>query len=272
MVQAQEQVGASFNPEDFGQGGLFDMLLTVKSGLFQLNTFTPDNGVHAGQEVKNLEAKVTYTKEDGTDADWTYSVGPAESWKPSDDGLAAVPINSDGTDREGGKISPSSAFGTYLTQLFQHGFPANRLASGRLDALYGTSFKSTGVIRKGAEEGSKQILVAGESVVLADEVVGATVSKTPPTPSKPATPKAPPKASNNGAGTGMEDALATALKMGDSFTLPLVMAQTMADYSIEGEDPSTPNPRRDAAATAALQLGDMLTAAGYTVDGYNVSK
>jgi len=266
MVNQTQVQPASLNPDDLGAGGIFDAVLTIKSGLFQHNKFTPESGMNAGQEVNNFEAKITYTKEDGTDAEWTYSVGAGDAWNPSADGLSAIPT------KEGGKLSQSSAFGTFLTELVNAGFPKNRMTSS-LDSMFGTSFESVGVTRKGAEAGSKQVLVAKLVVGVPNQDVQTTV--TPPTPSKPATPKAPPKASkqdtsqvsNNGTGTAQEDALTSAQQLGDSFRLPDVMAQTMEDYA---EDEA----RRDAAAGYVFQPAflETLTGAGYTVDGINVSR
>jgi len=265
MVDQTQQVGASFNPEDFGQGGLFDALLTIKSGLFQHNTFTPTEGPNAGQEVKNLEAKITYTKEDGNDAEWTYSVGPADSWNPSKDGLSAVPI------KDGGKISQSSAFGTFLFELLNAGFPGNRMSSGRLDALFGTQFQSQGVVRKGAEAGSKQVLSAKLVVGVPGEVAGGNTASVatppvPPTPSAPAVSTPPPTASNGAVDVG-QLAMTSALNLKrDTFTLQDVMAQVMQDLA---SDPS-----RDAAAGHVFtpEFTGLLQGAGYTVSQYNVSK
>jgi hypothetical protein len=265
---------ASLNPDDLGQGGLFDALLTVKAAKFQHNTFTPTTGANAGQTIKNFEAKITYLKEDGNTADWTYSVGAGDSWNASDDGLSALPV------REGGKLSASSAFGTFLQELVSAGFPKNRLTA-RLDSLYGVQFQSVGKTRKGDEDG-KAVLVAKLVVKLPGEVaghVGAAVNApsmpsmpsmpVPPTPSKPAMPSvptAPVAPHTNGTGDAGQLALTVALELGSNFTLQQVMMGIMANHATDAN--------RDAAAGYVFtpQFTQLLQGAGYQVNGYTVSK
>lgn len=268
MVNQTQVQPASLNPDDLGAGGIFDALLTIKSGEFRHNTFTPTEGPDKGKSIRNFEVKMTYIKEDGTDVEWTYSVGAADAWNPSADGLSALPT------KDGGKISQTSAFGTFLTELVNAGFPKNQL-TGSLDSMFGTQIQSVGMTRKGAEAGSKQVLVAKLVVGIPSEV-GGNHGVTPPTPSRPATPKAPSKAqpkvvvlaaTSNGTGNAQEDALTSAQKLGDTFKLPDVMTQTMLDYA---EDEA----RRDAAAGYVFQPAflETLAGAGYSVDGVNVSR
>lgn len=263
MVTNQEQEQyAGFGEEDLGQGGIFESVLTVKSAKFT-------HGEYEGS--KNFQLAVTYTMENGNDSEWNYSVSrDGAAWEASPDGLSAKPID------PSRKISKTSNAGIWLKAMGDAGFPASQLTN-RLDCFFGVSFKAQNLIPSGTNgEGGerKGQLVPALVIMDGDEIVATTApakaaTPTPPTPSKPAgkraTPPAPASTASNGNGTAIEDAMASALKLGDSFNLPQVMTQALADYADD-------DVRRDAAATAALQLGDVLVGAGYQVNGYNVTR
>lgn len=269
MVQAQTQYqAASLNPDDLGQGGLFDTVLTLKSAKFAHRDF--DGG-------RNFGVVVEYIKEDGNVSEWSYSVGAADAWIPSEDGMSAIPT------REGGKISANSAFGIFLKELVNAGFPKNRV-SARLDSLFGVQFQShsftpsgtgmDGSARKGILAAKLVTLVPGEAVSGVNGTGSVPVPPsmpTPPTPSNPAVPTPPTTPSAPVAQSSGVDALGVALGiaqgLGDSFKLTDVMGQVMTQYA---NDKDT----MDAVSGVIFtpQFSQMLTGAGYTVSGQNVSK
>lgn len=277
MVQPSNNQPVGLGSDDLGQGGLFDAVLTIKSAKFQHRDF--DGSFNGG---RNFGVTLVYLKEDGTDQEWSYSVGDAAAWMATEDGLGAVPL------KEGGKISQNSAFGVFLTELENAGFPKNRKTS-TLDCLFGVQFQSKSFVPAGTNmEGGarKAILAPGLVTLLPGEVSGqqaqgfaaAPSMPVPPTPNAPATttattPTAPPPppvtspVSPNGTADVGQLALTSALKLGDTFTLQAIMAQTMQDYADNPTD-------RDAAAGFVFTppMVELLTGAGYKVEGYQVSK
>jgi len=266
VSQNRQPVGMGV--EDLGQGGIFDTVLTIKSAKFVVKDF--------GKGKPQFQVAMVYTKEDGKDVDWSYNVGDATGWDATPDGLGAI------SNRENGKITKSSAFGVFLTELSNAGFPDNR-RTGSLDFMFGTTFQSCSFVPEGTNmdgETRKEQLVASLVISLPGEVAGqvANVSAppappVPPTPSSPASaPALPPSVPSapvaaNGVGDAGANALMSALKLGDSFTLQGVMAQVMQDLAGDAVN-------RDAAAGYVFtpEFAQMLVGAGYKVDSYNVSK
>jgi hypothetical protein len=295
MVQQQViGIGASLNPDDASQGGVYDAVLVLKSGRFEHTQFKSGD--------KALQFKVVYSREDGSDFEWGYNVGGADRWKPSDDKLSAVAIDPlTGQAREDGKFSINSAFMTFVKELVNAGFPQNRLTT-KVDCMFGVQFlsyahKPSGTGFDGQERSdilaAKQVLgLPGEAAVgvgVGAGIGAAAVSvPTMPVPTMPTVPnasapvppaaptipampvQAPPTipASSNGvaaAGDIGSLALAAAQKLGSSFTKQQVMAQCMQDYAS--------HPNRDTVAGYAFnpEFDAVLVGAGYTVAGMNVS-
>ena len=265
VSQNRQPVGMGV--EDLGQGGIFEAVLTIKSAKFGTRQFDGGNA--------NFGVTMTYTKDDGHDVEWSYSVGDATAWEATPDGLGAIAL------RDGGKISKSSAFGVFLTELSNAGFPDNR-RTGSLDFMFGTTFQSKSFVPEGTNmEGGarKAILTPGVVLSLPGEVAGNTAGvkaaglsapPVPPTPSSPALPPSAPVSApvaSNGVGDAGSNALSSALKLGDNYTLQGVMAQVMQDLAT---DPAS----RDAAAGYVFtpEFVALLGGAGYAVSGYNVSK
>lgn len=126
---AEKRKGASLNPKNFITGGLLDDVdVTLKNVKFEMFDYagTSDPAPALGIDL------VTGDEEQGEKPYRNHwSVGGADMWAPSEDGMEVVPIGKDLFPRK------SSNLFFLVTTLLEAGVPESVLESGRVDFLEG---------------------------------------------------------------------------------------------------------------------------------------
>jgi len=124
-----ERKGASLNPKDFITGGLLDDVdVTLKKVMFEMFDYE-------GKSDPAPSLGIDLVTGDEGEGDKPYrnhwSVGGAENWVPSDDGMEIIPIGKDTMPRK------TSNLFFLVTSLLEAGVPESVLDSGRIDFLEG---------------------------------------------------------------------------------------------------------------------------------------
>jgi len=123
----QPQVGASFDPETFAEGGGVPSQKNLK-----ITKVTCDYYDYNGKAPKTFAAGLTLVEDDGTEYNQWYSIGNPTAWMPSEDKKRAIPVVA------GTLVSKSCNLSILITAVVNAGFPRELLGPDLsvLEGLY----------------------------------------------------------------------------------------------------------------------------------------